>query len=45
VRSRVGFTPDQGWRLVAVYGYGYRRERLAPGVAARRGGLSRTDPI
>ena len=45
VRSRVGFTPDKGWRLAAVYGYGYRLERLAAGVAAPRGGFSRANPI
>ncbi|HXX13076.1 MAG TPA: response regulator transcription factor [Burkholderiales bacterium] len=30
VRNKLGLTREQGWRLVAVYGYGYRLERLQP---------------
>lgn len=32
--NKLGFTPALGWRLAAVYGYGYRLERLA--TASRR---------
>lgn len=28
VRAKLGLTPDQGWRLAAVYRYGYRLGRL-----------------
>jgi two-component system, OmpR family, response regulator RegX3 len=28
VRNKLGLTPEQGWRLVAVYGYGYRLDQL-----------------
>jgi DNA-binding response OmpR family regulator len=28
IRSKLGLVPEQGWRLVAVYGHGYRLERL-----------------
>jgi DNA-binding response OmpR family regulator len=29
VRGKLGFTPENGWRLVAVYGCGYRLERAS----------------
>lgn len=38
-------TPQNGWRLAAVYRYGYRLERLAPSIAALRVGLSRSNLI
>ena len=28
VRRKLGFTPENGWRLVAKYGYGYRLQQL-----------------
>ncbi len=28
VRKRLGFHPDQGWRLSSVYGFGYRLDRI-----------------
>jgi two-component system response regulator RegX3 len=30
VRNKLGLVREHGWRLVAVYGYGYRLERLPP---------------
>jgi len=30
VRTKLGLTPEIGWRLSAVYQHGYRLERLAP---------------
>jgi len=35
IRTRLLLTPEHGWRLVAVYGYGYRLERLAEGTTLR----------
>jgi two-component system response regulator RegX3 len=29
VRSKLGFMPENGWRLAAKYGYGYRLQQLA----------------
>jgi len=37
VRTRLNLFPAQGWRLAAVYGFGYRLQRLhAPEVSAAR---------
>jgi DNA-binding response OmpR family regulator len=33
LRSRLSLTPEHGWRLTAVYGYGYRLEQLAGAIA------------
>ena len=30
LRNKLGLTPDQGWKLGAVYQHGYRLERLEP---------------
>ena len=27
LRRKIGLTPEFGWRLVSIYGYGYRLER------------------
>jgi two-component system response regulator RegX3 len=35
VRNKLGLTPEHGWRLTAVYGYGYRLERLAVTTASQ----------
>ena len=35
VRNKLLLVPEHGWRLIAVYGYGYRLERLADGIALR----------
>jgi DNA-binding response OmpR family regulator len=35
VRGKLGLRPERGYRLVAVYGHGYRLEALAPPVAAQ----------
>jgi two-component system, OmpR family, response regulator RegX3 len=37
VRSKLRLTPEHGWRLVAVYGYGYRLDRLDRSGASPRG--------
>jgi DNA-binding response OmpR family regulator len=39
VRNKLGFTPEHGWQLTAVYGHGYRLEQLhtAARSAHRRG--------
>jgi hypothetical protein len=29
IRNKLLLVPEQGWRLTAVYGYGYRLEQLA----------------
>jgi DNA-binding winged helix-turn-helix (wHTH) protein len=28
IRDRLGLTPSHGWRLAAVYGYGYRLQHI-----------------
>ena len=30
IRNKLGLTPENGWRLGAVYRYGYRLEQLDP---------------
>jgi len=35
IRNKLGLTPDHGWRLAAVYRYGYRLEQLDAGATAR----------
>ena len=35
IRRKLFLIPEQGWRLVALYGYGYRLERLPEGLASR----------
>ncbi len=35
IRNKLLLMPEHGWRLAAVYGYGYRLERLAKGTALR----------
>jgi DNA-binding response OmpR family regulator len=35
IRNKLLLTPEHGWRLAAVYGYGYRLERLAKGTPLR----------
>jgi two-component system, OmpR family, response regulator RegX3 len=35
VRNKLGLTPEHGWRLTAVYGYGYRLEQLTAAAASR----------
>jgi two-component system response regulator RegX3 len=34
LRNKLGLTPEHGWRLTAVYGYGYRLERLTQASAS-----------
>ena len=34
VRQKLGLTPAHGWRLTAVYGHGYRLERLPSASAS-----------
>ncbi|ARU87168.1 response regulator transcription factor [Pseudomonas sp. M30-35] len=29
LRTKLGLTPENGWRLATIYGYGYRLERIA----------------
>jgi two-component system response regulator RegX3 len=36
IRSKLGFTPENGWCLAAKYGYGYRLQRLAEEEQERR---------
>lgn len=31
LRTKLGLTPDHGWRLATIYGYGYRLERTSNG--------------
>jgi DNA-binding response OmpR family regulator len=38
IRNKLGLTPDYGWRLAAVYRYGYRLEQLDPSAARPRDG-------
>ena len=49
VRNKLGLVRGQGWRLVAVYGYGYRLERLQPrssrAATAPDANLSSADPL
>jgi two-component system response regulator RegX3 len=35
IRNKLLLMPEHGWRLAAVYGYGYRLERLAEGTTLR----------
>jgi two-component system response regulator RegX3 len=35
IRNKLGLTPEHGWRLTAVYGYGYRLEQLTAAAASR----------
>jgi len=45
VRSKLRLVPEHGWRLVAVYGYGYRLDRLDRSGVSPRGeqpGTSKT---
>ncbi len=35
IRNKLLLVPEHGWRLIAVYGYGYRLEQLAEGTALR----------
>jgi two-component system, OmpR family, response regulator RegX3 len=35
IRNKLLLMPEHGWRLAAVYGYGYRLERLAKGTGLR----------
>jgi DNA-binding response OmpR family regulator len=35
IRNKLGLTPEHGWRLGAVYRYGYRLEQLDPAAAER----------
>jgi two-component system response regulator RegX3 len=35
IRNKLLLTPEHGWRLIAVYGYGYRLEQLAGSTALR----------
>jgi len=44
VRNKLGLTREQGWRLVAVYGYGYRLERLQP-RSPRAATAAGADPV
>ena len=37
VRSKLRLVPEHGWRLVAVYGYGYRLDRLDRSGTSKRG--------
>ncbi len=32
IRNKLGLTPENGWRLAAVYRYGYRLEQLDAAV-------------
>ena len=40
IRSKLLLVPEHGWRLIAVYGYGYRLEQLAEATALRAPQLS-----
>jgi hypothetical protein len=40
IRKKLLLEPEHGWRLMAVYGYGYRLERLAEGTALRTAQVS-----
>jgi DNA-binding response OmpR family regulator len=43
IRKKLGFTPEHGWRLAAVYGYGYRLDQIELASRVRaRGSESRT---
>jgi two-component system response regulator RegX3 len=42
VRNKLRLVPQHGWRLVAVYGYGYRLDRFDPSSARGRGEHSGT---
>ena len=33
IRGKLGLTPENGWRLSAVYHHGYRLERVAAAAA------------
>jgi DNA-binding response OmpR family regulator len=35
IRRKLGLTPEHGWRLAAVYRYGYRLDQLAPAARVR----------
>jgi len=35
IRNKLGLTPDNGWRLAAVYRYGYRLEQLDAAASQR----------
>jgi hypothetical protein len=35
IRNKLGLTPEHGWRLAAVYRYGYRLEQLDAAAVAR----------
>jgi DNA-binding response OmpR family regulator len=44
VRSKLHFVPEHGWRLVAVYGYGYRLDRVDRSSSIDCGGNADTSP-
>jgi hypothetical protein len=35
IRNKLLLVPEQGWRLTAVYGYGYRLDQLVEATALR----------
>jgi DNA-binding response OmpR family regulator len=43
IRNKLGLTPDYGWRLAAVYRYGYRLEQLDPAAVARTRAVATED--
>jgi DNA-binding response OmpR family regulator len=42
IRDRLGLTPSHGWRLAAVYGYGYRLQQVAMPAGDARGDAAMT---
>jgi DNA-binding response OmpR family regulator len=38
VRHKLGFMPENGWRLAAKYGYGYRLQQLGASSAVSSAG-------
>jgi two-component system, OmpR family, response regulator RegX3 len=43
VRNKLKLTPEHGWRLTAVYGYGYRLDELP--ISASRSDQSEPEPL
>jgi two-component system response regulator RegX3 len=44
IRDRLGLTPAHGWRLAAVYGYGYRLQQVAMSTGRVGGDVGMTEP-
>jgi DNA-binding response OmpR family regulator len=43
LRSKLGLTPEHGWRLSAIYQHGYRLELLGDGGPSANDGETPTD--